>query len=413
MAIIEVEELTKIFNGDIRAVDGISFKVEEGELLGFLGPNGAGKTTTLNMLSTLLKPTSGSAIVNGHDILENPDAVRRSIGFVFQDPTLDTELTGRENLDFHGRIYGLKRKVRVERIKEMLEIVQLEDRADDLVKTYSGGMKRRLEIARGLLHYPKVLFLDEPTLGLDPQTRRAIWEHIQRLNEDEKVTIILTTHYTEEADYLCNRIQIIDFGKLVAVGTPNDLKSRLEGDIVSLVFKDPAHLMKIHPLFKGKDWVSSAIPVAGDGGNAGGMSRMMEIMRRIARGRGGMGGMGGLAGMGAGGGHGGGGIRIPKRYKEMIAKAMSSKGGLSAMMKAGAKQLNLLVDDGGHRIPEIVKIVDGAGVELESVELHKPTLDDVFLATTGRSIRDERGSFTETIRRRRITRSARGMRVRG
>lgn len=407
MSIIKVNELTKVFNGDIRAVDGISFEVEEGELLGFLGPNGAGKTTTLNMLSTLLKPTSGSAIVNGHDILENPDAVRRSIGFVFQDPTLDIELTGRENLDFHGRLYGLKRKVRAERIKEMLEVVQLTDRADDFVKTYSGGMKRRLEIARGLLHYPKVLFLDEPTLGLDPQTRRAIWEHIQRLNEEEKVTIILTTHYTEEADHLCNRIQIIDLGKLVAVGTPEDLKSQLEGDIVSLAFKDPAHLMKVHPLFKGKEWVSSAIPVAGDGGNGAGMGRMMEMMRRMGRGGGGMGGMGG------GGGHGGGGRRVPKHVKEMMEKAMSGKGGPAGMMMAGAKRLNLLVDDGGHRIPEIVKIVDGAGVELESVQLHKPTLDDVFLATTGRSIRDERGSFMQTIRRRRITDSARGRRRMG
>ncbi len=406
MAIIKVNELTKVFNGDIRAVDGISFEVEEGELLGFLGPNGAGKTTTLNMLSTLLKPTSGTAIVNGHDISEDPDSVRRSIGFVFQDPTLDIELTGRENLDFHGRLYGLKRKVREERIKEMLEVVQLTDRADDFVKTYSGGMKRRLEIARGLLHYPKVLFLDEPTLGLDPQTRRAIWEHIQRLNEEEKVTIILTTHYTEEADHLCNRIQIIDFGKLVAVGTPEDLKSRLEGDIVSLTFKDPAHLMKVHPLFQKKDWVSSAIPVAGDGGNAAGMSRMMEMMRRMGRGGGGMGGMGG------GGGHGGGrGGRVPKHVKEMMEKAVSGEGGHPMM--AGAKQLNLLVDDGGHRIPEIVKIVDGAGVDLESVQLHKPTLDDVFLATTGRSIRDERGSFMQTVRRHRITSSARGRRMRG
>jgi len=182
--IIVAENLTKIFDKSLVAVDHVSFNVEEGEVLGFLGPNGAGKTTTLNMLSTLLRPTSGTATVNGHDILKEPDAVRRNIGFVFQDPTLDIELTGRENLDFHGRVYGLKGDVRQQRIKEMLEVVQLTDRAEDFVKTYSGGMKRRLEIARGLLHYPKVLFLDEPTLGLDPQTRRAIWEHIQRLNQD-------------------------------------------------------------------------------------------------------------------------------------------------------------------------------------------------------------------------------------
>ena len=173
-------------------MDGISFSVEEGEILGFLGPNGAGKTTTLNILSTLLRPSGGSATVNGHDILKKPDAVRRSIGYVFQDPTLDLELTGRENLDFHGRLYHLDRELRHTKIEEMLKLVQLGDRADDLVKTYSGGMKRRLEIARGLLHQPKILFLDEPTLGLDPQTRRSIWDRIQRLNEESKITIILS-----------------------------------------------------------------------------------------------------------------------------------------------------------------------------------------------------------------------------
>jgi ABC-2 type transport system ATP-binding protein len=175
------------------------------------------------MLSTLLKPTSGTATVNGFDIIEKPDEVRRSIGYVFQDPTLDIELTGRENLDFHGRLYGMTREARKQRIAEVLELVQLEDRADDFVKTFSGGMKRRLEIARGLLHHPKVLFLDEPTLGLDPQTRRAIWEHIQRLNLEKKVTIILTTHYTEEADFLCERILIIDLGKIVALDKPESV----------------------------------------------------------------------------------------------------------------------------------------------------------------------------------------------
>ena len=222
---IKVDGLKKVFNGTVVAVDEISFTVNEGEILGFLGPNGAGKTTTLNMLSTLLKPTKGSATIDGYDIARQPDAVRRSIGYVFQDPTLDIELTGRENLDFHGRLYGLNRTLRRQRIEEMLEIVQLTDRAGDLVKTYSGGMKRRLEIARGLLHHPKVLFLDEPTLGLDPQTRRSIWEHIQRLNREKNITIILTTHYTEEADQLCGRILIIDFGRVVALDTPQKLKA--------------------------------------------------------------------------------------------------------------------------------------------------------------------------------------------
>ncbi len=405
ISIIEVKALTKVFDNEIRAVDGISFTVEEGEILGFLGPNGAGKTTTLNMLATLLRPTSGTATVNGYDILEEPDGVRRSIGFVFQDPTLDDELTGSENLDFHGRIYGLKRDVRQQRIKEMLEVVQLTERADDLVKTYSGGMKRRLEIARGLLHYPKVLFLDEPTLGLDPQTRRAIWEHIQRLNRDENVTIILTTHYTEEADYLSDRIQIIDFGKIVALDTPDELKARLEGDIVSLAFKDQEAIGKIRPVLKEKDWIRRVDTVAG-GNNQAAMSHMTQMIQRRSGG-GDMGGM--MPGMSPGGAGRGG--KMPKHLQQMLAQSVTGENGQRGR-NVGPKRLNLLVDDGGRRIPQIVKLVDGTGVVLESVELHKPTLDDVFLSVTGRNIRDERGSFMETIRRHRILHQARGHRVR-
>jgi len=402
--VIEANNLTKRF-GPLTAVDHVSFSVEEGEILGFLGPNGAGKTTTLNMLATLLRPTSGTATVNGHDILEESDAVRRSIGFVFQDPTLDIELTGHENLDFHGRLYGLKRDVRQQRIKEILKVVQLTDRADDLVKTYSGGMKRRLEIARGLLHYPKVLFLDEPTLGLDPQTRRAIWEHIQRLNQDENITIILTTHYTEEADYLCDRIQIIDFGKIVALDTPDKLKARLEGDIVSLAFKDLAAIPKIKSLLEKKGWVRRVDEVAGDNNHAA-MSRMMQAMRGMASGN--VGGM--MPGMSFGGAAGR--SKIPKHMPQKMAQGIGGGNGEDGR-DGGQRRLNLLVDDGGHRIPEIVKLVDRTGAVLESVELHKPTLDDVFLSVTGRNIRDERGSFMETVRRYRIVREARGQHVRG
>lgn len=398
--------MTKVFDNEIRAVDGISFTVDEGEILGFLGPNGAGKTTTLNMLATLLRPTSGTATVNVHDILAEPDAVRRSIGYVFQDPTLDLELTGRENLDFHGRLYSLKRDVRRQRIEEMLELVQLTDRADDLVKTYSGGMKRRLEIARGLLHHPQVLFLDEPTLGLDPQTRRSIWEHIQRLNQDKNITIILTTHYTEEADYLCDRILIIDFGKIVALDTPDNLKARLEGDIVSLTFKDPAKMVKIRPLLEEKDWIRRISVVASDNSHAT-MSHMMQMMRGMS-GRVGIGGM--MPGMDSGNVRGGG--KMPKRVRQMLAQSMGGEDDQRGL-EGGSKRLNLLVDDGGHRIPEIVKLADASEVVLESVELHKPTLDDVFLSVTGRNIRDERGSFMETVRRHRIIREARGHRVRG
>jgi len=400
--VIEVNGLTKIFDNEVRAVDGVSFTVEEGEILGFLGPNGAGKTTTLNMLSTLLKPTSGTAIVNGHDILKDPDAVRRSIGFVFQDPTLDTELTGRENLDFHGRIYGLKQDVRQQRIKEMLGIVQLTDRADALVKTYSGGMKRRLEIARGLLHHPKVLFLDEPTLGLDPQTRRAIWEHIERLNQEKNITIILTTHYTDEADYLCGRIQIIDFGKIVALDTAENLKARLQGDIVGLNFKEPADLLRIRPLLEKIEWIRRIDAVAGENNHAT-MGRMMQMMSGMPEGLG-MGGM--VSGPSPSSNNSFGPSRIPKQVKESMALGMT--GARDQVNLPEATRLHLLVDNGGHRIPELVNMVSGTGVVLESVELHKPTLDDVFLAFTGRNIRDERGSFAETMRQHRIIREARG-----
>ena len=398
--------MTKVFDNEIRAVDGISFTVDEGEILGFLGPNGAGKTTTLNMLATLLRPTSGTATVNGHDILAQPDAVRRSIGYVFQDPTLDLELTGRENLDFHGRLYSLKRDVRRQRIEEMLQLVQLTDRADDLVKTYSGGMKRRLEIARGLLHHPKVLFLDEPTLGLDPQTRRSIWEHIQRLNQDKKVTIILTTHYTEEADYLSDRILIIDFGKIVALDTPDNLKARLEGDIVSLTFKDPAKMMGIRSPLEEKDWIRG-INVVASGSSHATRSHMMQMMRGMSAGVG-MGGI--MPGMDSGNVREGG--KMPQRVRQMLAQSIGGEDDQRGL-EGGSKRLNLLVDDGGHRIPEIVKLADASEVVLESVELHKPTLDDVFLSVTGRNIRDEQGSFMETVRRHRIIRQARGHRVRG
>ena len=397
ISIIEVKELTKIFNGDIRAVDGISFTVEKGEIFGFLGPNGAGKTTTLNMLATLLKPTSGTATVNGFDILKDPDGVRKSIGFVFQDPTLDIELTGRENLDFHGRIYGLKSDVRKQRIEEMLKVVKLNDRADDFVKTYSGGMKRRLEIARGLLHHPKVLFLDEPTLGLDPQTRRSIWAHIQRLNEEEEVTIILTTHYTEEADYLCNRILIIDFGKIVALDTPESLKAQLKGDVVSLIFKDSSASSKIRLLLENQNWVIH-IHVLPDHDNQTTGSRMANMMRGTTFDTGNMGGTN---------------VHGPINHKSGKHPHGTQLHGRTDQQGSPehftvSRRLNLLVDDGGRRIPNIVKLADQVGVTLESVELHKPTLDDVFIATTGRNIRDEQGSFIEMIRRFRIMRQARG-----
>jgi ABC-2 type transport system ATP-binding protein len=241
---IETSGITKRFD-NITAVNKISITVKPGELFGLLGPNGAGKTTLINMLSTMIEPSEGNAFVWGHDVGKEADSVRQNIGVVFQDTTLDDRLTGRENLDLHGRLYGLDGKTRKERINEVLSLVELSERADAIVKTYSGGMMRRLEIARGLMHYPHVLFLDEPTLGLDPQTRLHIWEYIRTLNKEKGVTILLTTHYMEEADKLCDRIAIIDHGDIVALDTPEALKNMLGGDVITLELEKPQDIDRL------------------------------------------------------------------------------------------------------------------------------------------------------------------------
>ena len=239
---IEVRELTKRF-GDFTAVDAISFSVSKAEIFGFLGPNGAGKTTTISMLCTLLRPTAGHASVGGHDVEREAAAVRRQIGIVFQDTTLDDRLTAAENLRFHAEVYGMNRSVIRTRTHEMLDRVGLADRADDVVINFSGGMKRRLEIARGLMHSPTALFLDEPTIGLDPQSRRSLWLYAQSLREKEGVTIFLTTHYMDEAE-ACDRIAIIDHGKIVALDTPAGLKGRLGGDVISVSGRENETLAK-------------------------------------------------------------------------------------------------------------------------------------------------------------------------
>jgi len=233
-AIIEAMDLKKRYRGGIEAVKGVSFSVSQGEIFGFLGPNGAGKSTTIHMLITLIRPTSGRAQVAGWDIVTHPSRVRQSIGFVSQDIAVDDALTGRENLLLQARLYHLTREEAALRSREVLRMVELEDRADHLVSTYSGGMRKRLDIAEGLIHRPRVLFLDEPTLGLDIQTRRRIWDYIVRLRESENITVFLTTHYMEEADTLCDRVAIIDGGKIVASGTPGDLKAQVGGDMVTM-----------------------------------------------------------------------------------------------------------------------------------------------------------------------------------
>src|SRR5487761_2654538 len=236
--IIQTQHLTKRYERLV-AVDDLNLDVEEGEIFGLLGPNGAGKTTTLLTLTTLIRPTSGTATINGFDIVREPGRVRQSIGIVFQDPSSDDILTGYENLKVHGMLYGMPVALRERRIGEVLELVELTDRKDDLVKKYSGGMRRRLELARGLMHDPKVLFLDEPTLGLDPQSRDKLWQYIENLSRQKKITVILTTHYMEEVDRLCDRLAIMDSGRIGALDTPANLKRVIGGDIVAMRVREP------------------------------------------------------------------------------------------------------------------------------------------------------------------------------
>jgi ABC-2 type transport system ATP-binding protein len=242
--VIETNQLTKSFNG-LKAVDKLDISVESGEIFGLLGPNGAGKTTTISMLCTILKPTSGTAKVNGFDIVKEATQVRKSIGIVFQDPSVDDRLTGRENLYMHANLYGVPPGEQKSRIDEVLKLVELQSRADDTLRTYSGGMRRRLELARGLIHYPKVLFLDEPTIGLDPQTREHIWAYVKELKKTHDITVVLTTHYMDEADKLSDRIAIMDYGKIIALDTSPHLKDTLAGDVIVIKSENLEALSKL------------------------------------------------------------------------------------------------------------------------------------------------------------------------
>jgi ABC-2 type transport system ATP-binding protein len=311
LEIIQTHNLTKKFD-KLTAVDNVSFSVKEGEIFGFLGPNGAGKTTTIKMLTTLLNPTGGSAEVAGYNIIKQRDMVRQNIGVVFQEPALDIELTGQENLEYHARMYGLSKNKRENRIKDVLQLVDLENKKKVFVKNYSGGMKRRLEIARGLMHYPKVLFLDEPTLGLDSQTRRAIWSNIKKMNKEEGTTIFLTTHYMEEADFLCDRVGIIDYGKILTIDSTLNLKNSVGNDVITLSSADNKKL--IEKLEK-EPWIKNI-----------------------------------------------------KQYDSFIT---------------------LGVEKGEEKIPVIIEIGQKQNIRIKSISVRKPTLDDVFLHFTGRTIRDQ------------------------
>ncbi len=245
MKAIETRDLTKKF-GSLMAVDHVNIGVEQGEVFGLLGPNGAGKSTIISMLCTILKPTSGTALVNGYDVVRDPSHVRKSIGIVFQDPSVDDRLTGRENLEMHADLYGVPEKEMKSQIEKVLDLVELSDRSNEFVRNYSSGMRRRLEIARSLVHTPKILFLDEPTIGLDPQSRDHIWSYIRELLKSEDLTIILTTHYMEEADRLCNRVAIIDHGQIVALDAPESLKEKLGGETITVTTRNnPLFLQKI------------------------------------------------------------------------------------------------------------------------------------------------------------------------
>ena len=316
---LHIQNLTRRFNALV-AVDNISFDIEQGEIFGLLGPNGAGKTTTLSMLATMLNPTSGSATVNGIDIGRDPDGVRKSIGIVFQDQSLDEELTAWENMDFHGRLYRIPAEIRKPRITELLTLVELHDRRDDIVKTFSGGMRRRLEIARGLLHHPAVLFLDEPTLGLDPQTRNHLWTYIEALAKEKGITIILTTHYMEEADRLCNRVAIIDHGRIIAIDTPENLKDGLGGDLVTIKSPDPAGVAEALK----EPWV----------------------------------------------------VRVETHNDEVTVSLKNAD----------------------QFVSTIVTLLNSRQVPITSISIHKPTLEDVFLSFTGKTIREQEADHKETMR---------------
>ena len=342
---IIIKNLTKKFDKLI-AVDHVSLDIHEGEVFGLLGPNGAGKTTIVHMLATLLKPTSGMAEINGYDIVKDPSKVRKNIGIVFQAPSSDDMLTGFENLKIHSYLYGVPSELRVKRINELLKLVGLYERKDDIVKKYSGGMRRRLEIARGLIHKPKVMFLDEPTLGLDPNSRKSMWDYIQKLVKEEKITIILTTHYMEEADILCDRIGFINKGKIIAIDTPEQLKRMIKSNSNNNTDKYIGDTIKLY--FRVPDERDSQL------NNNQILTKNIEILKNFKF------------------------VKKVEQKKEFENKNLLI--------------LNLHVDNINHNLPIILKSINN----VESIEFSQPTLDDVFYTfTQGKIAEEAEGGFME------------------
>ncbi|MDR2545659.1 MAG: ATP-binding cassette domain-containing protein [Methanobrevibacter sp.] len=306
--IIETKNITKDYDG-FRAVNGINLKIPKNLAYGILGQNGAGKSTLISMLCTIFSPTEGTATVNGYDIVKEPNNVRRSIGIVFQNRALDDVLTGREHLEMHAALYGVKKDIRQDRVNEILDLIDLGDKIDEQIKNYSGGMKRRLEIGRGLIHLPKVLFLDEPTLGLDVQTRESIWSYIKNLKDVIDITILLTSHYLEEVDSLCDEISIIDHGELIKSGSPSDLKAELKNDTI--------------------------------------------ILKSLNN----------------------------DKLKDILQNQLF----VNELMVDGS-EIRILVDKGAKLIPEIVHIAEDNNLNIDSIELKQPSLEEVFIKYTGYNI---------------------------
>jgi len=427
--IIEVKNLTKIYEqGNVLAVDDINISIKKGEIFALLGPNGAGKTTTISILATLLSSTNGKAYVNNYDVSKDPGKVRKSIGIVFQEPSSDGDMTGWENLELHAVLYGMPKKERQDKIREVLKLVDLDDKADIFVKNYSGGMKRRLEIARGLIHEPKVLFLDEPTLGLDPQTRRKIWEKIKELNQsDSKMTILITTHYMEEADELADRICIMDHGKIIAMDTSENLKNQLSGDVIDIKFEnldepfkisivirqvkeipgvknvtigsseDQQDIMPNIQLPKGMPNVDPAMIQARIRETMSDPKKLIEAWKRMPM----------SIGMF---------LNAPLVMKKKIANMFDNK--LLEEVPDNIKQelikikkgeyeeeeeldpsISISCENGGKQLPLIIQKISDNKLNIKTVHMHQPTLEDVFLHYVGTAIREESSNFSKDVKK--------------